>query len=568
MTILRTILFLLFFAVDALSQYAVKMEYDQRVPMRDGVTLSADVYRPDAPGTFPVILVRTPYDNATASYASDGMFWASHGYAYVVQDVRGRGESDGEFYPFIDEAEDGYDTQTWCGTRTWSNGKVGTTGGSYLGWTQVYAAGLENPHLAAMVSIVTPPDPTRNFPIQFGVYLPTTASWLAYISGKTNQDTSHIDLEAAYRHLPLVDMDTKFGRHIQAWRDWFDHPALDDYWKEQSYQESLLKSDVPTLHVSGWYDDVLVGTTENYVNLTTRGAREKQWLLIGPWGHRVNTRRVGEMDFGPGATIDFNAVQLRWFDHWLKGADNGVENDPRARLFVMGENRWRDENAWPLENTEYVKLFLRSGGRANSRFGDGVLSATPPESTDDDPPDRYRYDPEDPVPFITEPNFSQIGGPDDYRAVERRDDVLVYTGPVLEAPLTVCGPLAVRLHAASSARDTDWTAKILDVHPDGFAQRLNDGIVRARFRNTPEREELLTAGEVEAYDIDCWSTCTVLLEGHRLRLEISSSAFPKFDRNLNTGGPIGKETEGVVAEQTVYHDNARPSYLVVPVVQR
>ena len=368
-------------AVEAASEYAVKMEYDQRVPMRDGRTLSADVYRPDAPGRFPVILVRTPYDNATAGYAARGMFWASHGYAYVVQDVRGRGESDGEFYPFIYEAEDGYDTQTWCGEQSWSSGKVGTTGGSYLGWTQVYAAGLENPHLAAMISIVTPPDPTRSFPIQFGVYLPTTASWLAYISGKTLQDTSHIDLEAAYRHLPLVDIDTKFGRHIQAWRDWLDHPTLDDYWKKQSYQELLLSSDVPTLHVSGWYDDVLVGTTENYVNLTTRGASDKQWLLIGPWGHRVNTRRVGAMDFGPEATIDFDALQLRWFDHWLKGTDNGVESDPRARLFVMGENHWRDENTWPLESTEYVKFFLGSGGRANSRFGDGVLSETAPDSS-------------------------------------------------------------------------------------------------------------------------------------------------------------------------------------------
>ncbi len=557
-------------AAAAEPQYKVKIEYDQRATMRDGLKLSADVFRPDAPGRFPVILVRTPYDNASPAYARQGLFWASRGYAYVIQDVRGRGESEGEFYPLVHEAEDGYDTQTWCGTAPWSSGKVGTTGGSYLGWTQVYPAGLRNPYLAAMISIVTPPDPTRNFPIQHGVFNPTTVSWLAYISGKTLQDTSHIDLMAAYRTLPLRDMDEGFGRRIRAWKDWFDHPTLDDYWKEQSYQEQLLDATVPILHVSGWYDDVLVGTTENYVNLTTRGAtddaRQKQWLLIGPWGHRVNTtRRLGDVDFGPEALIDFDASQLRWFDRWLKGDDNGVESDPRVRIFVMGENQWRDENEWPIGRTRYVEYFLHSGGRANSLFGDGRLDT---EAPGDEPVDTFRYDPENAVPFITEPNFSQVGGPDDYRPVERRDDVLVYSTAPLSEPLEICGPLTVRLHAASSARDTDFTAKVLDVHPDGFAQRLNDGIVRARFRKSTEEESFLEPGRVESYDIDAWSTCVSMSFGHRLRLEISSSAFPKFDRNLNTGGRIGMETKGVVAEQTVYHDREHPSRVLIPVVPR
>jgi len=557
-------------SAEGADRYAVKIEYDQRQTMRDGVSLSADVFRPDAPGRFPVVLVRTPYDNASPGYAQQGLSWASRGYVYVVQDVRGRGESEGEFYPLVHEAEDGYDTQTWCGTAAWSNGKVGTTGGSYLGWTQVYPAGLRNPHLAAMISIVTPPDPTRNFPIQHGAYGPTTVSWLAYISGKTLQDTSHIDLMEVYRSLPLRDMDEGFGRRIRAWRDWFDHPTLDDYWKEQSYQDKLLDATVPILHVSGWYDDVLVGTTENYVNLTTRAAaaeaREKQWLLIGPWGHRVNTsRRLGDVDFGPEALIDFDAVQLRWFDRWLKGEDNGVESDPRVRVFVMGENRWRSESEWPIGRTRYVEYFLHSGGRANSLFGDGRLDTVAPG---DEPADTFRYDPEDAVPFITEPNFSQVGGPDDYRAIERRDDVLVYSTAPLAEPLEVCGPLKVTLHAASSARDTDWTAKVLDVHPGGFAQRLNDGIVRARYRRSMEEETFLEPGRVESYDIDAWSTCVLLGEGHRLRVEISSSAFPKFDRNLNTGGRIGMETKGIVADQTVYHDRERPSRVLIPVVPR
>jgi putative CocE/NonD family hydrolase len=231
----------------------------------------------------------------------------------------------------------------------------------------------------------------------------------------------------------------------------------------------------------------------------------------------------------------------------------------------MGENRWRSENEWPIARTRYVEYFLHSGGRANSLFGDGRLDTAAPG---DEPADTFRYDPEDAVPFITEPNFSQVGGPDDYRAVERRDDVLVYSTAPLTEPLEVCGPLRVRLHAASSARDTDFTAKVLDVHPGGFAQRLNDGIVRARFRRSMEEESFLEPGRVESYEIDAWSTCAMLGEGHRLRLEISSSAFPKFDRNLNTGGRIGMEAKGIVAEQTVYHDRGRPSRVLLPVVPR
>ncbi len=555
---------------DRAGPYRIRAEYDVRVPMRDGITLSADVFRPDAPGRFPVILERTPYDNSRVARLALGKHLVTHGYVYVTQDVRGRGDSDGEFYPLIHEARDGYDTQTWAGEQPWSNGIVGTTGSSYMGWTQVYAAGLNNPHLGAMVSIVTPPDPVRNFPFQFGTISPTTISWVITVSGRTLQDISQHDLETAYRTLPLREMDRALGWHLKPWRDWFDHPTLDAYWEQQAYQERLLSSDVPILHISGWYDDVLVGTLENYVNMVRRAedpeVRGRQRLLIGPWGHRVNVHRPWEhIDFGPDAVIDLNNVQLRWFDRWLKGMQNGVDAEPPVRIFVMGENVWRDAEEWPLARTDYVKYFLHSGGRANTLFGDGTLSDRPPG---DEPPDEYRYDPMDPAPFITEPQYSQLGGPDDYRSVERRDDVLVYTGAALTEPLEVCGPLVVKLYAASSAKDTDWTARVLDVHPDGYAQRLNDGIVRARFRNGLAREEFLTPGQVEEYTIDAWATCVLLGVGHRLRLEISSSAFPRFDPNLNTGGPIGKEAQAVIAHQTVYHDRMRPSHILLPVAPR
>ena len=546
---------------------SVVFAYDVRVPMRDGATLSADVYRPDTNQKVPVILVRTPYDNGVAAQVAAGKWWAARGYAYVVQDVRGRGESDGEFYPLVHEAEDGDDTIRWCGTQAWSNGKVGMTGSSYLGWTQLYPAGMKNPNLAALFTIVAPPDPYRNFPMQLGVLSPPTVSWLVNTAGRTLQDISEHDLASVYRTLPLRDMDEKLGRHIKAWKDWVDHPTLDDYWKQQAFQERMLDATVPVYHVSGWYDDVLVGTLENYVALATRAKdmaeRERQWLLIGPWGHGVNrSTRMGAIDFGTDAVIDLNGLQLRWFDHWLKGIDNGIEREPHVKLFVMGENQWRTEREFPMARTVATKYYLHSNGRANSLFGDGTLSMSAP--TTDEPVDRFRYDPMNPVPFITEPDFHQIGGPDDYQAVERRDDVLVYTTDALAAPVEVCGLLRATLYAASSARDTDWTMKLLDVHPSGFAQRLNDGIVRARFRKGYDREVMLTPGSVEPYELDLWGTCTRLASGHRLRVEVSSSAFPKFDRNLNTGGPLGKESSGGVASQTIYHDRAHPSHIVIP----
>jgi putative CocE/NonD family hydrolase len=289
-----------------------------------------------------------------------------------------------------------------------------------------------------------------------------------------------------------------------------------------------------------------------------------QRLILGPWGHAVNTKtRLGDIEFGPSALIDLDEIQVRWFDHWLKGIANGVTDEPPVKIFIMRENKWRDEREWPLARTQYAKFYLHSNGRANSLYGDGNLTSELPAM---EPADHYQYDPSDPVPFITEPDFHQIGGPDDYRSVERRDDVLVYSTPAFAEACEICGPLRVRLYASTSARDTDWTAKVLDVHPNGFAQRLNDGIVRARFRRTLEKEEPLVPGEIAEYDIDCWSTCITIEKGHKVRLEISSSAFPKFDRNLNTGGPIGKESVGIVANQTVYHDKIRPSHLILPVV--
>jgi len=541
----------------------IAMSYDVRVPMRDGVELSADIYRPRGDGKVPAILIRTPYDNGTAGNVAAGKLWAGRGYALVVQDVRGRGESDGVFYPLVNEAHDGYDTIEWIARQPWSDGNVGMMGGSYLGWVQMYAAIEKPPALKALIPIVTPPDPDRNFPVQFGAYGPASLSWLAAVSGKTMQDISQHDLRATYGHLPIYQADQVLGRTLTAWRDWLDHPTRDAYWEQQAFQQRLKDVDLPMLHVSGWYDDVLVGTTENFAAMS---GKPNQSLIVGPWGHGVNrNRKLGAIDFGPEAIINLDSLYLRWFDRWLKGVRNGVERDPKVRIFVMEENRWREESEWPLARTRFVKFYLSSQGKANSSHGDGRLDTLPPRSQ---PPDRYRADPMNAFPFITDDAFSQIGGPDDYRQVETRTDVLIYSTEPLPKPLEVCGPLSAPLFAASSARDADFAAKVLAVRPDGFVLRLNDGIVRARYRNGFDRVELLEPGKVEEYRIDAWSTCIRLGAGWRLRLEVASHAFPKFDRNLQTGGPIGKEAQGVVAEQTVYHDGERASYLLVPVVER
>jgi putative CocE/NonD family hydrolase len=537
--------------------------------MRDGITLSADVYRPsdtDSGARHPAILMRTPYVKADARTIETGRYHAERGYVYVAMDVRGRGDSDGAFEPYVNDGIDGYDAIEWCAAQPWCDGNVGTIGGSYPGRIQWLAALHRPPHLRAMIVLVTPSDPFVETPT--GLPGPQHLCWLHYTSGRANQPMEAVDWGAIYDHLPLLTMDERVGRRVPRWREDIAHAQLDDYWRRICYQDQFDKVAVPVLHISGWYDDEQIGTPLNFVGMTERGgsaeARANQRLLMGPWGHRVNTeRRMGELDFGPDALIDLRGEKLRWFDRQLKGASD--VNQTPVRIFVMVENAWRDEREWPLARTHWTPYYLRSAGRANSRFGDGSLSAAAPV---DEPPDSYRYDPARPVPFITEPTSSQIGGPDDYAAIQRRDDVLVYVTEPLADDTEVTGPIRVDLYAASSAPDTDFMAMLLDIHPSGFAQRLCDGMVRARFREGMDRPSPIEPGRIYRYTIDCWNTSQLFRAGHRIGVQISSSAFPKFDRNLNTGAPLGVTSEMATAEQTIYHDAAHPSAVVLPIIPR
>ena len=559
-------LLLLSVSITVLAQqsYEIKPEFDRWVTMRDGVKLSVDIYRPDAPGKFPVILNRTPYTKPGA-YATAKKF-VPKGYVWVAMDVRGRGDSQGEFVPYRHDGLDGYDAIEWCAKQPWSTGKVGTIGGSYNGMIQWLTAVTQPPHLTTMIAMVSPSDPFVEFPT--GVPLPLDISWLHLTAGHLMQNMDAVDWKKLMSHLPLYDMDEAAGRPNQGWKDDIDHAQDGPYWAPLHYQDKLNRVKVPVLHISGWYDDEQVGTPLNFIGMTAKTqpetVRAGQKLVMGAWPHAINSvTKLGEVDFGPSDKIDMDALWLRWFDRWLKGADNGIDKEPPVRIFVMGENNWADENEWPIARAQYTKYFLSSSGHANTSDGDGKLVLQTPAQQG---PDKYTYDPENPTTFITDASFAQIGGPDDYREIERRQDVLVYTTEPITEDTLVCGPIHAQLYAASSAKDTDFMAKLVDVWPNGFAERLSDGMVRARFRQGMSKPELISPGKIYAYNVNMWNTCEMFKKDHRIRVEISSSAFPKYDRNLNTGEALGKTTRVEKANQEIYHDTEHPSFVLLPII--
>lgn len=545
---------------------------DVKVPMRDGVILSADIYRPKQEGQVPAIMSRTPYLKTSAVIHENASYFAQNGYAYIVMDVRGRGDSEGEFDPYRNEAQDGYDSIEWAAAQSWCTGDVGTIGGSYLGRIQWLTALTKPPHLKAMITAVSPSDPFVETPT--GIPSPFHLCWLYMTSGRVMQNVDLVNWESVYNHLPMITMDEQTGRSMPKWREEFEHTTFDDWWKHISYQQSFDQIDLPVLHISGWYDDEQIGTPLNFIGMTQHGAtehaRRNQKLLMGPWPHNVNaSTKLGEIDFGPESLIDLRGYQLRFFDQWLKGKANGITEEPPVRIFVMGENKWRDEQEWPLARTNWTRFYIQSKGKANSRFGDGTLSEHAPSAASDSAEyDQFQYDPQNPVPFISDMTSAQIGAADDYSAIERRDDILVYSTPVLTEDTEVTGPVTMELYAASSAVDTDFTVKLLDVWPNGYVQRLTDGMVRARYRDGFEQESLIEPGKVYRYEIDCWNTCHVFKKGHQIRIEIASSAFPKYDRNLNTGERLGMTSESIVAEQTIYHSEQYPSAIILPVIPK
>lgn len=575
--------------------HKVVTEKDVAMRTRDGVTLRADVYRPDASGKFPVLVVRTPYDKSAGMAATEKDYFPPRGYVVVVQDTRGRHASEGEFMPFVNEGRDGYDAIEWAAGLPWSNGEVGTVGQSYMGLVQYFAAPERPPHLRAMSPVSGPVSYFENFTYRRGAF---EIGWvLAYFTfmardtlmrkGLYEQERAKLDSfvsypdipmapikRDAYKHLPLADWGERLKNGAPYLARYIGNSKYGPFWAETDLRTRFNQIDVPMLHVGSWYDvfqyDTLTMFNGMREHAMSERARRGQRLLMGPWAHLLpyavpTSKGTGEIDFGPEAAIELHAAHLRWFDHFLKGADNGVLDEAPIRLFVMGENRWRGENEWPLARTRYTDVFLRSGGRANSLSGDGALSFAQPG---DEQPDRYVYDPNDPVPTRGGNTLGIRSGVYDQTEVEKRDDVLVYTGDVLTKDLEVTGPITLKLHAASSARDTDFTAKLVDVRPDNYAQNIAGGIMRTRFRESLSAPSLISPDKVYEYTVDLWSTSHVFKAGHRIRLEVSSSNFPNFDRNPNTGHDFGVDAEVVAARQTVFHDFRYPSHLILPVIPR
>ena len=566
----------------------MRAEMDVKVPMRDGVELSANIFFPPGPGPFPVILIRTPYDNGP--WAETGWpgtryrDFVSHGYAYVIQDVRGRFDSEGTFYPLMvggNEVADGYDTREWIAHQPWCNGKIGLVGPSYMGQVQWQGVQERSDYLTAMMPAVASIDAWRmgNLYVNGAYQLALMQPWGLMTSSRANQPVDHYNWEELFRFLPIIDMDkVAFGRELPHVRQWIQHSSY-SHWRDQRVEFDRV--DVPVYNLAGWFDAYPASALRAFSAMRDQSgsemSRNSQKILVGPWPHDLSTStRVGELDFGPGSLVDLAALTVRWNDHWLKGIDNGIMDEPPVRIFVMGANVWRDENEWPLARTVYTKFYLRGSGAANTLDGDGILSQEPPVGHEK--PDRYTYDPADPVPTrggnlsYTIPGVGesdQLAGPFDQRPNERRDDVLVYTTDPLAEEVEVTGPLHCELYITSSAPDTDFVVKLIDVHPDGAAYNFAEGILRVRYRDESwTAPKLMEPGAVYRIGIEMFPTSLVFKLGHCIRVDITSSNFPHFDRNLNTGNDPATDTEIRVAQQTVYHTAQYPSHIVLPVIPR
>ncbi len=534
--------------------YPIKTERNVRIPMRDGVTLAADVYRPDAPGKFPALMTLAYYPTGAAEAAA----FAPHGYACVVVNCRGRNGSEGEWEPYVNDPRDGYDAQQWIGAQPWCDGNLGMYGQSYNAFTQIMSAPLASPHLKCLL-------PVEGQQTNFGhlyndgvLQLNVVFTFGLYATGPTRTGP-HIPFGPHYLQLPLASAADK-ADHPQAQRlkTWLAHARYDDYWKSYGVKGKYAQVKAPAWFVTGWYDNLVRENWRNFQGFRQQGGsqecREGTRITVGGGPHGSNRLPLEE--------------QLRWYDYWLKGIDTGISREPPIRIFVMGEDKWRAEREWPLARTQFTRFYLDSGGKANSAGGDGRLRRSPPSG--DSPPDRFTYDPEDPVPTLggqisTHPD---VWGPKDRRTVQQRKDVLVYTTEPLSEDLEVTGPVELKLYAATSAVDTDFTATLTDVHPDGRAVHVCEGILGVTFRESLEELTPVEPGKVYAYTISLWETSMVFKARHRLRLEVSSSNFPRYARNQNTGLALGTSALLKKADQTVFHGADRPSHLLLPVIPR
>ncbi len=552
--------------------------------MADGTILRADVYRPKASGQYPVLVERVAYAlEDRCRYF--GEYYASRGYVVVGQNVRGRFFSGGVFAPFRDdgwgERRDGYDTILWAGTQPWSNGAVGMLDGSYSAATQYLLAPTRPAFLKALFAREGLSNIYRDFVFRGGAYqLRQHREWtienVLAVFQALPPSPEHERIQARlqqaleemnrwYRHLPLHSCPPLEGLAPWYFED-LRHPEDGPYWWSVNLERMFHEVETPILHLGGWFDLFLDSTLRCFQGIQTHGktesCRENQRLILGPWIHgpeQIGQSAVGELDFGPEAAFDLFTYRLQWYDYWLKGMENGILESAPVHVFLMGANRWLDAQTWPLPEITYQPIYLRQGtGRTEASLNNGGLAFERP--SEKQPAESFLYDPTSPVESLLS---RPLLGPRDHRRVE--GDMLTYTSQPLEQDLTVVGPVRAILYAASSAPDTDWVVRLCDVWPDGRSMSLCDGILRARYRDSLTQPTLLHPGQVYRFEIDLQATAQVFQAGHQLRVEVTSSDFPRYDRNLNTGDVFGRGSHGQVANNIIFYGGLRASHVLLPI---
>ena len=579
------------------STISIEIRSDVATPMSDGTILYSDLFLPAGNDPHPTILQRTPYDKASAlsQQMLDPISAAKSGYSVVIQDVRGRYSSEGIFYPFFNEIRDGYDTIEWIAEQPWSTGKIGMCGASYVGATQWLAAISNPPHLTTIIPNVTASNYHNGWTYQGGAFeLGFNISWtllqltLANLKNISVQKPDLITkrgslinaidhMEQTFQWPTLKTFPYLLDGLAEYFYDWVSHPDFDDYWNTINIENYHSKISIPTLNIGGWYDIFLGGTLDNYKGMkssrSTEVDKSNQRLVVGPWQHGARgSSVVGEEYFGIASdalAFGIDSLHLKWYEYWLKGIANDIMSSSPVKIFVMGDDIWRDETTWPLSRARDTTYFLHSGGHANTKHGDGWLDTDKPV---DEPNDIYLYNPNDPVPtaggpLCCNPHFMRNGA-FNQNQLEDRPDILIYSTSPLENNVEVTGHIMVYLWASTSAVDTDFTAKLIDVCEDGCARNLTDGIIRARYRNSMSNPEPVNPGEPYLYEIDLWATSNVFKVGHKIRLEISSSNFPRFDRTPNTGTVISEESTFQPAIQSILHNFTYPSHITLPIIPR
>ncbi|MHA7964464.1 CocE/NonD family hydrolase [Paenibacillus sp. CAU 1782] len=568
-------------------RHSIRIERNVPATMRDGVKLYADIYRPKGDTPYPVLLLRTPYnkeDAQTMNYAHPS-WYARHGYVVIVQDTRGRWTSEGQFAPYIHEAEDSYDTIQWAACLPYAVPKVGLYGFSYAAAIQWLAASGRPPALACITPAMIGADSYQGKAYRNGALnLAMQQSWVLFVAGDTALRQGRSDwvqeltalygnIQLFYKRLPLSDPPDPVKELAPYYLDWLNHPLRDEFWQSASLLHQHESIEVPALHIGGWYDIFIDGTIENFQEVRARGAnglaRDNQYLFIEPWFHMPWSRYVGELDFGPGAANGIDELQLAWFDRWLKNKEPLNKLAP-VTYFRMGSNSWHEAEQWPLPETVHTPYYLHSISKANSISGDGTLDTVSPGA---EYPDTYVYHPSIPVPALggrsgAVPDLTPMG-PRNQIPVEIRNDVLVYSTEPLLREVIVTGEAMVELYAATTAEDTDFVARLIDVYPDGRSYNVAEGIIRASYRHGLSKRVEVVPGEVVRYRISLGPTAIAFQPGHRIRLHVTSSLFPTFDRHPNRLLEPANVTEAdfVTATQCIYHDERYPSALWLPVIQ-